>query len=130
MADVTATVNQDHERPASPASSTSSSSSNKPERNHDWIAGQMQLRKQEYVETLGITVKIVSWNVNGKRVAEDITDLLLEDVEPGIYAIGYPPSSRMTINVTDFRKWIWEREHMSSMIQLMNWNGQARYPPS
>ena len=106
MADVTATVNQDHERPASPASSTSSSSSNKPDRNHDWIAGQMQLRKQEYVETLGITVKIVSWNVNGKRVAEDITDLLLEDVEPGIYAIGYPPSLRMTINVTDFRKWI------------------------
>ena len=49
----------------------------------------MRLRKQEYVETLHIKVKIVSWNVNGKRVAEDLTDLLLEDVEPGIYAIGY-----------------------------------------
>lgn len=88
MADITRAENQNVERPASPASSTSSSSSNKSERHHDWIARQMRLRRQEYVETLGIKVKIVSWNVNGKRVAEDLTDLLLEDVEPGIYAIG------------------------------------------
>jgi hypothetical protein len=89
MADVTAAENQKYERPSSPASSTSSSSSSKSEHSHDWIARQMRLRKQEYVETLDIKVKIVSWNVNGKRVAEDLTDLLLEDVEPGIYAIGY-----------------------------------------
>jgi hypothetical protein len=91
MADVTVVENPDYERPASPASSSisSSSSSTKSEHDDDWIARQMRLRKPEYVETLAIKVKIVSWNVNGKRVAEDITDLLLEDTEPGLYAIGY-----------------------------------------
>jgi len=89
MTDVTAVENQDYDRPASPASSISSSSSTESERDDDWIARQMRLRRQEYVETLDIKVKILSWNVNGKRVAEDLTDLLLEAVEPGIYAIGH-----------------------------------------
>jgi hypothetical protein len=48
----------------------------------------MKLYRAKYVEKLNITIKIVSWNVNGKRVAEDLTSLLLEDSEPGIYAIG------------------------------------------
>ena len=43
------------------------------------------------MKRLNVKIKIVSWNVNGKRVAEDLTSLLLEDTEPGIYAIGYQP---------------------------------------
>jgi hypothetical protein len=112
MTDVTAAENQDYDRPASPASSASSTSSTKSERSsHDWIARQLRLRRQEYVEALEITVKIVSWNVNGKRVAEDLTDLLLEHVEPGIYAIG---SSSLSLSwlTPDYKKWTLEKAHM------------------
>jgi len=49
----------------------------------------MKLSRSEYVEPLNINIKILSWNVNGKRVSEDLTSLLSEkDSEPGIYAIG------------------------------------------
>jgi hypothetical protein len=48
----------------------------------------MKLNRPKYVETLNIKIKVVSWNVNGKRVVEDLTSLLYEDAEPGIYAIG------------------------------------------
>ena len=97
MADVTVFENQPHERPASPAISTHSSASSSsspstsptPEASHDWVARQMKLYRLKFVETLNVKIKIVSWNVNGKRVAEDLTSLLLEDTEPGIYAIGY-----------------------------------------
>lgn len=90
MADFTVSQHQPHERPPSPASSTSSSSSNS-EVSHDWVARQMKSNRPKYVETLNVTIKIVTWNVSGKRVAEDLTPLLLEDTEPGIYAIGYIP---------------------------------------
>jgi hypothetical protein len=89
--DMTAnTVNEDdlYLRRHSNASSTSSSLSANSERQHDWVGRQMQVRRLEYVEPLNIYVKIVSWNVNGKRLVEDLTTLLLEDTEPGIYAIG------------------------------------------
>ena len=49
----------------------------------------MKLYRFKFVETLNVKIKIVSWNVNGKRIAEDLTSLLLEDTQPGIYAIGY-----------------------------------------
>jgi hypothetical protein len=49
----------------------------------------MRIRRKEYVEPLNINIKIVSWNVNGKRITEDLTSLFHEDVEPGIYVIGY-----------------------------------------
>ena len=88
MADFTISENHPHERPSSPASSISSLSSDDVKRNHDWVARQMNLRRQEYVEKLNIKIKIVSWNVNGKHIAEDLTALLVEDTEPGIYAIG------------------------------------------
>src|SRR5436190_18560149 len=82
----------DIERPASSASSIKSSSSSstaKSEVNQNWVARQMRLYRTRFVETLNVKIKIVTWNVNGKRVAEDLTSLLLEDSEPGIYAIGY-----------------------------------------
>jgi hypothetical protein len=88
MTDFTISQHQPHERPPSPASSTSSSSSINLEPSHDWVARQMKLNRPKYVETLNVKIKIVSWNVNGKRVAEDLTSLLYEDTEPGIYAIG------------------------------------------
>jgi hypothetical protein len=97
MADFTGVEKQSHERPASRASSThsfsssSSSTSAPPEASHDWVARQMKLYRHKFVETLNVKIKIVSWNVNGKRIAEDLTSLLLEDTEPGIYAIGYRP---------------------------------------
>ena len=88
MADDTPIADELPRRRHSFASSTRSSSSADSERQHDWVARQMQLRRLEYIEPLNIHVKIVSWNVNGKRIVEDLTDLLLEDTEPGIYAIG------------------------------------------
>jgi len=88
MADFPTSQHQPYERPPSPASSTSSSSSINSEPSHDWAARQMKLNRPKYVETLNVKIKIVSWNVNGKRVAEDLTSLLYEDTEPGIYAIG------------------------------------------
>ena len=51
----------------------------------------MALRRTEFVEKFNIGLKIVSWNVNGKRITEDLTTLLGNDGEPGIYAIGYLP---------------------------------------
>jgi len=48
----------------------------------------MKLRRNEYTEPLNVKIKIVSWNVAGRRVSEDLTQLLVEDIEPGIYAIG------------------------------------------
>jgi hypothetical protein len=91
MADVASTPNQPPERSLSPTPSSSSSSSQSAdvEANHDWVARQMKLSRSKYVEELNIKIKVVSWNVNGKRVAEDLTSLLLEkDSEPEIYAIG------------------------------------------
>jgi hypothetical protein len=88
MADDTLIADELHRRPHSVASSARSSLSADSERQHDWVARQMQLRRLEYIEPLNIHVKIVSWNVNGKRIVEDLTTLLLEDIEPGIYAIG------------------------------------------
>ena len=82
-----------HERPSSPTSSISSDSSfsSNTETTHDWVARQMKLRRNEYTEPLNVKVKVVSWNVAGKRVTEDLTGLLHEDTEPGIYAIGFAP---------------------------------------
>jgi hypothetical protein len=92
MADVTSLPNEALERPSSPTPSVTSSSSSQStnlEANHDWVARQMKLSRSKYVEPLNIKIKIVSWNVNGKRVTEDLASLLLEkDSEPGIYAIG------------------------------------------
>jgi hypothetical protein len=51
----------------------------------------MSLRRPEFVEKFNIDIKIVSWNVNGKRIVEDLTSLLAEPSEPGLYAIGYNP---------------------------------------
>lgn len=98
MADFTADENQhpEIERPASPASSIKSSSSSSTansEVNHNWVARQMRLYRTRFVETLNIKIKIVTWNVNGKRVSEDLTSLLVEDSETGIYAIGYGAES-------------------------------------
>jgi hypothetical protein len=92
MAETSANIEvQRHQLPRSRASSTSSTSSTltvNPVPRHDWIARQMHLRRLEYIEPLNIRVKVVSWNVNGKRITEDLSSLLLEDSEPGIYAIG------------------------------------------
>lgn len=80
---------QDSDGRRSPSASSSSSSFGaNDEPDHDWVARQMKLRRPDYTETLAVSLKIVSWNVNGKRVGEDLTSLLLEDTEPGIYAIG------------------------------------------
>jgi len=78
----------------SPPTSTRRSSSSSEEypiaiANHDWVDRQLRLRRSEYTAPINVKIKIVSWNVNGKRVGEDLTSLLLEDEEPGIYAIGY-----------------------------------------
>jgi hypothetical protein len=49
----------------------------------------MKLSRSKYVELLNINIKILSWNVNGKRVSEDLTSLVSEkNSDPGIYAIG------------------------------------------
>jgi hypothetical protein len=48
----------------------------------------MLLRRKEYTEPLDVKIKIVTWNVNGKRVGEDLARLLLEPHAPGLYAIG------------------------------------------
>jgi len=83
--------NGHNERPSSPASSAGSDASSgaaNSETSHDWVTRQMKLRRNEYTEPLNVKIKIVSWNVAGKRVAEDLTQLLLEDTAPGIYAIG------------------------------------------
>jgi hypothetical protein len=93
MADSAAPA-QSHERPSSSASSISSDSSTaltKSRANDDWVSRQMALRRAEFVGKFNIGIKIVSWNVNGKRITEDLTTLLDNDGEPGIYAIGYIP---------------------------------------
>jgi len=85
---------QNDNRPSS-AGSESTSDSSPPSSpgaaiaNHDWVSRQLRLRRTEFTETLKAKIKIVSWNVNGKRIGEDLTDLLVENEEPGIYAIGY-----------------------------------------
>jgi hypothetical protein len=89
MADVTESQTQPHERPPSPASSVASTLSSNSEETHDWVRRQMTLCRPKYVEPLNIRIKIVTWNVNGKRVTEDLRSLLLETSEPGIYAIGF-----------------------------------------
>jgi len=90
MADFTIAERQPNdERPLSIASSSSSSASSlHGESSHDWVSRQMSLRRQEFVEKFDVKIKIVTWNVNGKRVAEDLDALLFEENEPGIYAIG------------------------------------------
>lgn len=85
---------QNDDRPSSSGSESTSDSSPPSSivaiANHDWVSRQLRLRRTEFTETLKAKIKIVSWNVNGKRVAEDLTNLLVENEEPGIYAIGYP----------------------------------------
>jgi hypothetical protein len=89
MADTSVNIeDQRYERPHSSASSTSSTLTVNPVFRHDWVARQMHLRRLEYVEPLNIRVKVVSWNVNGKHITEELSNLLLEGSEPGIYAIG------------------------------------------
>lgn len=89
MADTSVNVEvQQRERPHSPASSTSSTLTVNSAPRHDWVARQMHLRRLEYIEPLNIRVKVVSWNVNGKRITEELSNLLLDESEPGIYAIG------------------------------------------
>jgi len=72
-------------------SSSSSSSDQGPVAiaNHDWVKRQMRLRRKEYTEPLNAEIKIITWNVNGKRLGEDLARLLLETADPGIYAVGY-----------------------------------------
>jgi len=89
--DASSQPNGQDERPSSPASSSGSDSSSHPansETSHDWVTRQMKLRRREYTEPLNVKIKIVSWNVAGRRVSEDLTQLLVEDIQPGIYAIG------------------------------------------
>jgi hypothetical protein len=93
-ADTDVSQHQLHESPPSPApsspSSTASSSSSGHDANsHDWVARQLKTYRPKFVEQLNITVKIVSWNVNGKRILADLTQLLLEPAEPGLVAIGF-----------------------------------------
>jgi hypothetical protein len=92
MADVTNPPNEAPERSSSPTPSSTSSSpspSTDGEAHHDWVARQMKLSRSKYVEPLNINIKILSWNVNGKRVSEDLATLVSEkDSDPGIYAIG------------------------------------------
>jgi len=79
-------------QPPSPTLSTYSTSSTLSTASaikHDWLLRQMRIRRREYTEPLDIKIKIISWNVNGKRITEDLTSLLHEDTETGIYAIGY-----------------------------------------
>lgn len=89
MAEVMEPQTQRHERSPSRASSISSASDANSEETHDWVRRQMKLCRPKYVEPLNIEIKIVTWNVNGKRVTEDLESLLLESSEPGIYAIGF-----------------------------------------
>jgi synaptojanin len=90
MAESTVPGQQRLEQASSRSSSGSSSPSTKSKANHDWVSRQLSLRRTDFVDTLDITVKIVSWNVNGKRIVEDLTSLLTENCQPEIYAIGYP----------------------------------------
>jgi hypothetical protein len=88
MADVSFSNEKPPGRPSSPAVSESSSSSDDIDTAHDWVYRQMKRYRAKFVEQLKIRVKVVSWNVNGRRVTEDLHPLLHEDTEPGIYAIG------------------------------------------
>lgn len=87
-----------------------------PEINHDWVYRQMKLYRGKYIEPIKITIKVISWNVNGKRLSEDLLPLLDESVQPGIYAIGY--IAKIVLNV-DSKKWILGKGRMSCMIPAM-----------
>lgn len=54
-----------------------------------WIDEQLESLEHEWTEKMGLTVFCGTWNVNGKKSEEDLTDWLRTKPVPDIYAIGF-----------------------------------------
>jgi hypothetical protein len=55
----------------------------------DWVEREVAFRRDEFRDKKKVKIKVVTWNVEGARVAEDLTNLLEEAETVDVYVVGY-----------------------------------------